>query len=66
MNEKLAEILKKIDVTTVIAYMFAIAIIGTAVFYFPQGFIGFVIGAAFGLNKDELEKKVFNDEGDNH
>lgn len=62
INEKISKFCRKIDVASVIAYMFAIAIVGTVVIYFPEGFIGFVIGGTLGLNRDKIENIAFGDD----
>lgn len=58
MDNKISSFFEKIDFMMLIAYALAIAIIAAVVFYLPEGFIGFVIGAAFGLNRDKLESMV--------
>lgn len=62
INKKISKFCSKIDAGIVIAYMLAITIIGTIVVYFPEGFIGFVIGGLLGLNRDKIERAAFSDE----
>lgn len=62
--KSIVKLAKDADWTAVIAFALAIAVLGLAVIWVPQAFIGFIVGAAFGMSKGKLEDALADDKDD--